>query len=125
MRQETLKRTSKARDDVQKRRNIPQHKEELKEKSTSKGQVGNKLAPLLMVVGLCIVPATAYLACVLSLKYEGVLVAFGILVFMVGATLVARERNIQGVYITYMWIAAFIVIGSITGVSVIGTLIKP
>jgi len=44
---------------------------------------------------------------------------------MAGMTLLAWERKIQSVYITYMWVAAFVVIGSITGVSVIGTLIKP
>ena len=125
MGQERLKRASKARDNTQKRRNTHECKEELKEQSTSEDQLRDKLAFILMAVGLCMVSATAYLACILTLKYEGALVAFGILVFMVGATLVVWGRSIQGTYITYMWLAALVVIGSITGVSVIGTLIKP
>lgn len=125
-----LKRASKANtqglsEGQRKRRNTFQHQEDQKEQFTSKNQLGDKLAPILIVVGLCIVTATTYPACILSLKYEGPLLAFGILVFMAGTTLIACERNLQGTYITYMWIAAFIVIGSITGVSVIGTLIKP
>lgn len=71
------------------------------------------------------VPVATFLGSIQSLRYEGALMAFAMLVFMVGATFVAWERKIQGTYIGYMWIAAFIVIGSITGVSVIGTLIKP
>ncbi|MCJ7457236.1 hypothetical protein MUP07_10940 [Candidatus Bathyarchaeota archaeon] len=60
-----------------------------------------------------------------AIRNESVLLSFGVLVFMSGITLYSWDRKLQGTYITYMWVAAFIILASITGFSVLGTLVKP
>lgn len=106
-------------------RNRTLSQENTKREFVCKTEMRDKLPFILVVFGSSLVPTMTCLSSILTLRYEGALIAFGILVFMAGMTLLAMERKIQSVYITYMWVAAFVVIGSITGVSVIGTLIKP
>jgi hypothetical protein len=58
-------------------------------------------------------------------RYESVLLSFGVFVFTSGITLYSWDRKLQGTYMTYMWIATFIILASITGFSALGTYVKP
>jgi hypothetical protein len=89
-------------------------------------KVDDRLSLVLMSAGFAVVIlGTSGLAPLGVVRYESVLLSFGVLVFISGITLCSWDRKLQGTYITYMWIAAFIILASITGISAIGTLIKP
>ena len=84
---------------------------------------------MLIIVGLAIEPAgTLYFGMLGNARYGAELISFGVLVFMIGITFVASERKVEKNFIGYMWVAAFIIIGSLTGVSLytlLGGIVKP
>jgi hypothetical protein len=85
----------------------------------------SEIGAVLIAAALSTFIGGIYLASVGTIKYETTLMSFAVLVFMVGTTLITRRANIERRYIFYMWIAAFLIIGTLNGVSVIGTVVRP
>jgi hypothetical protein len=79
----------------------------------------------LTIAALLVFICGAFLQSTNWMTHESTVMSFGILVFMVGATLITWHTGVQRRYISFMWIAGFIIIGTLNGVSVIGTVIRP
>jgi len=91
--------------------------------------VSNKIPVVLILTGLVIFPLGAfYFGLRGTVRYASELLSFGVLAFMIGVTYLSLDRKVQGTFIGYMWAAAFIIIGSLTGVSLytlLGGFVKP
>lgn len=91
--------------------------------------VNDRFPVTLVLAGFTVVVLGAfYFGLTGTVRYAPELLSFGVLAFMVGVTYVSLERKVQWSFIAYMWAAAFIIIGSLTGVSLytlLGTFVKP
>lgn len=89
----------------------------------------DKIPFVLIVAGLVIVPLGAfYFGFGDTVRYASELLSFGVLTFMVGVTYLSLDRKVEKTFVGYMWAAAFIIIGSLTGVSLytlLGGIVKP
>jgi hypothetical protein len=77
------------------------------------------------VAALLIFIMALYVASIGTISREATVMSFAILVFMVGTTLITWQTSIQRRYMIYMWIAAFVILGTLNGAWVIGTIVRP
>lgn len=84
---------------------------------------GDRTSQYLVLAGVLIVIVASQFGG--ALRYQAILMSFGILVFLLGATILSLERKTNGVYIKYMWGAGLVIIASLTGASVLGAILGP